>query len=640
MSAVQRSTLGKQQPMKKLIEKKYQTDDDCATGYLWAAYRIAKRELPKEEFEYSLELLEMAGKDLKRSSNKEYCSSDSITDFQNALAETILEEKLNDLKSSPVYSVIIDESTDMGNRKRLLVYGQYLCKKMVDVIDGDIISQIEMNQIDMCLLNNIEITECKASADVIASKVVVELKDKGIEMSKLIGIGTDGASVMTGRKNGVIKRLQDQCPSLVGVHCAAHRCALAASQATKDIPEMEWYSRVVTNVFRFFSNSALRENKLRDIQELLEQPQLKYADIHSVRWLSMENAVCILYRTYPALCMTLSDMAANGDIVAKSHYNDVSQYKFIAFTHMLMDILPFIGRLSKVFQGEQLDFSKVMPMVESTCESLKDMLECEGVFMDKLNTFVNKPEEATKAIYSRPISESSSKAVRENKEENVDFKGFAESDIDGCDGDNDKSECEVRDVDLQYYVQQSQMIPRVMEKYINAVVENLEDRFAQKDLISAMDCLIPENIIKQNTISAFGSEEIEKLAEHFEKQLDIDTDKCKNEYKQYKRLVAGSYRKKTILEMTDVIGEKYAEEMPNLLKILQSCVTIPMNTAKCERGFSTQNRIKTKLRTRLNNQSLVDLMRISEDGPPLKDFNFPRALVKWKTAKVRKLYSK
>ena len=155
MSAVQRSTLCKQQPMKKLIEKKYQTDDDCATGYLWATYRIAKRELPKEEFEYSLELLEMAGKDLKRSSNKEYCSSDSITDFQNALAETILEEKLNDLKSSPVYSVIIDESTDMGNRKRLLVYGQYLCKKMVDVIDGDIISQIEMNQIDMCLLNNI-----------------------------------------------------------------------------------------------------------------------------------------------------------------------------------------------------------------------------------------------------------------------------------------------------------------------------------------------------------------------------------------------------------------------------------------------------------------------------------------------------
>ena len=45
-----------------------------------------------------------------------------------------------------------------------------------------------------------------------------------------------------------------------------------------------------------------------------------------------EKNLCILhgqvfgmYRTYPALCMTVSDMAANGDGVAKSHFNDVSQ---------------------------------------------------------------------------------------------------------------------------------------------------------------------------------------------------------------------------------------------------------------------------------------------------------------------------
>ena len=72
--------------------------------------------------------------------------------------------------------------------------------------------------------------------------------------------------------------------------------------------------------------------------------------------------------------MTLGDMAANGDVVAKSHFNDVTQYKFIAITHMLMDILPFTGRLSKVFQGDRLDFNKVAPMTDSTNESLKDML--------------------------------------------------------------------------------------------------------------------------------------------------------------------------------------------------------------------------------------------------------------------------
>ena len=178
------------------------------------------------------------------------------------------------------------------------------------------------------------------------------------------------------------------------------------------------------------------------------------------------------------------------------------------------------------------------------------------------------------------------------------------------------------------------MLPRVMEKYINSVVGNLEDRFAQKDLIGAMDCIVPSNIVKQKSISTYGAEDINGLVEHFGKQLDINTEKYLSDYKQYKRLVTGSYREKTMLEMTDVISEKYSEEMPHLLLVIQSCLVIPMSTAKCERGFSTQNRIKTKLRTWLNNKSLVDLMRISEDGPPLKDLTLRellsnRRLQKW-----------
>ena len=52
----------------------------------------------------------------------------------------------------------------------------------------------------------------------------------------------------------------------------------------------------------------------------------------------------------------------------------------------------------------------------------------------------------------------------------------------------------------------------------------------------------------------------------------------------------------------------------------------------CERGFSTQKCIKSKFRTRLNNKSLNDLMRISEDGPHIKEFDFQEAL---KNGKLR-----
>ncbi|MEW8546312.1 MAG: hypothetical protein AB2693_22575 [Candidatus Thiodiazotropha sp.] len=395
---------------------------------------------------------------------------------------------------------------------------------------------------------------------------------------------------------------------------------------------MEWYSRVISNIFRHFNNSALRENKLREIQNLLEQPQLKYTDIHSVHWLSMENAVNILYRTYPSLCATLSHMAASGDIVAKSLYHDVSQYKFIALTHLLMDILPFIGRLSKVFQTEVLDFSKVPPMVQSACESLTDLIECEGVFVDKLCQFITSDEEGNDVTYIRPVKESASKTIKEGKENNVNFEGFSESE-DTPDNTNE--------VKLSYYRQQKSLVPKVSETYINSIVQNLEDRFENKDLINHMDALVPATIASQSSIGNFGVDAVCALTTNFSHQLtQLNLDKCLSEYKQYKRLVTGSYKDKSMLEMTSILAHKYSDELPNILLLLQCCTVIPMTTDQCERGFSTQNRIKNKLRSRLSNKCLVDLMRISEDGPELKQFNFEKALLKWKTDKVRKLYSK
>ena len=92
--------------------------------------------------------------------------------------------------------------------------------------------------------------------------------------------------------------------------------------------------------------------------------------------------------------------------------------------------------------------------------------------------------------------------------------------------------------------------------------------------------------------------------------------------------------------MVQTVGAKYQDTMPNLLVVLKCCLLVPMTSVQCERGFSTQNRIKSKFRTRLNNKSLNDLMRISEDGPHIKEFDFQEALKKWKAEKLRRLYQK
>ena len=62
------------------------------------------------------------------------------------------------------------------------------------------------------------------------------MESRGLSKERLIGVSTDGASSMVGNENSFINFLKKDVPNLVGVHCIAHREALAASDASKKIP--------------------------------------------------------------------------------------------------------------------------------------------------------------------------------------------------------------------------------------------------------------------------------------------------------------------------------------------------------------------------------------------------------------------
>ena len=177
----------------------------------------------------------------------------------------------------------------------------------------------------------------------------------------------------------------------------------------------------------------------------------------------------------------------------------------------MMDILPYLARLSKVFQNVNIDFSKVKPMVDSTCESLNDLIECEGVFVDKLSCAV--VEENGTVLYKSPVSDSSATSVKQNIQNNVEFQGFSD-DEDETDIGQDK--IHVNEVELSYYSQQKNMLSSVSERYINQIVSNLRDRFEDVGLINDMRVIVPSNIVSDTSkVAKSGKSEIRSLASHF-----------------------------------------------------------------------------------------------------------------------------
>lgn len=104
-----------------------------------------------------------------------------------------------------------------------------------------------------------------------------------------------------------------------------------------------------------------------------------------------------------------------------------------------MDILPFLSRMSKIFQCHNVDFSTISPIVDSTIHALNDMNESRGIYVEMLDVCLVKKNE--KVVYQRKVSES----IRCNLNE---FGGFESHTAES----NDSG---LRGVEVSYYKQQN-----------------------------------------------------------------------------------------------------------------------------------------------------------------------------------------
>ncbi len=83
--------------------------------------------------------------------------------------------------------------------------------------------------------------------------------------------------------------------------------------------------------------------------------------------------------------------------------------------------------------------------------------------------------------------------------------------------------------------------------------------------------------------------------------------------------------------MQDILGEMekshtYEGFFPEIWKIMNIMMALPIGTASVERSFSQMKLIKTRLRSKLSDLNLEHLMKIAIEGPNLSDVNFMEIL--------------
>lgn len=555
-------------------------------------YYAAKSEIPSNSVNGLLELLTKVGINVKYTN----LSWDSITEMQNAISHVLQDELINDIKKSEIFAIMLDESTDVTVQKRLSICIRY-------VKAGEPLTK---------MLCNVHVDD--GCAHTIMNTVVQEFERLDIDLSKCTSLATDGAASMMGKHKGVGKQLISKySPFCVQTHCIAHRINLACTDSIKKNDYMIKFRDKFSSLYLFINASSIRTLALKNIQKLLQEPEITVKEPYSIRWLGLRNAVSAVYESFGSVLTTLSKFAAEKNPVAKGLFKYFASYKVAMVIALVLDVHNELAVLTCEMQKKNLLFSEIKPLMDSTLSKLTCLETKDGECISKMKTQLRKTDDG--AFYG---------------EEKV-----------------------------LYNVNMDSEFESVRKDYINRLKKNFANRFRKEDsaVFEDFSKLFEPSLVNSFTeeicveaveslASFYGYEKTVKIVsgdmiegtEEQTRAIDplLDPHKLQDEWPRLYGMIKGTYATLS----TDILCKRiillHRTLMPNIAKLAAIALCLQTTSVECERSFSTQNRLKDKHRASLGSEKLNTLMLISMLGPSVPDYDPSTAVAFWMKQKNRR----
>ena len=389
-------------------------------------------------------------------------------------------------------------------------------------------------------LTNTTIEEEQCTAPVVTQKIQNVIIARSIPVDKVMSFRSDGASIMT--VGGVSTLLKKENPFMINIHCMAHRLALCTSQAANQLEKMEKYRQLLTDLYYYFSKSAKRVAGLKAIQEILESPQLKIKEMHSVRWFAFYSALETVYRSWDALVTYFAN-----------HKNDAKAVGFLKKLTQVENVA------NSIFQKEDLDVSIIQACISTTLSEIAKVNEGSGYYTKKLDESLKQDESGKWHM--------------------------------GAGGH-----------EISYSETQKAQAIKSRDAFIDNLTEQITARFPQEsqDLADAFAILSLRGVsfMTAEDLSHYGNNKLLKLLNHYGSDKAnvvrrrvipavVDPMKTKMEWSLLKDVVKEQqYPTGKLSMLWSCIFKFHPDTFPNLLKLVQLALTLPLQTADVERGFS------------------------------------------------------
>ncbi|KAL4131560.1 hypothetical protein QTP88_008853 [Uroleucon formosanum] len=381
-----------------------------------------------------------------------------------------------------------------------------------------------------------------------------------INTLNIVAQSYDGASVMSGHLGGIRSKIKQQFPCAIYTHCMAHRLNLIVVDMCKGIKRAQSIFNTLEMVYVHFSRPS-NNTKLNEVQSKLG--------------LKKGNS---MIKNYSSILEFLkNEVEAQMDKDAIEAIGILGQIQNCAFfigVTLLKDILGIINIISVTLQSKNATLGKAKTIINGSIQSIEKLRSDIkfSTFWQKITSLAEEnditleiPHIGRKRIRTQPKSLNNFYLQLRTGEEN-------EPNI---------------TLSVEDYWRQNLYYP-----IIDSIIVNLKYRFSKESL--SMACPI-DNFMNMNSEGSL------EFINNYKNVTKVSIDLLKAEIMVFKNCLPPNFN------FDNIKGKINKEAFPNLYKLLQIAITIPISSATCEYSFSSMRRIKNWLRTSMLQQHFSDL---------------------------------
>lgn len=464
--------------------------------------------------------------------------------------------------------------------------------------------KVHEHLLDICELGHDEL-----DAGSITNKIMEVLAANELDPKSMISQCYDGASVMTGKRSGVQKRLQ----AIIGedipvVHCFNHQIHLVIKNALERDNDVRRVFDICNGLYNFTRRPVIAQHYDGErLKRLLDQ-----------RWTGHLATVTTVRRCYQELLDLLEAVAtyskSPGDDVVEAigYSHQMKSLRFIISLATVENILLTFKPVNAMLQSKSMDLGTALPLLEECMKTMQDKREdstFDTIYSEavaNVSTYEPEPKRARvrreSAAYSGHIVECSLPIYSTNNQLTT-------------------SEKDMR---------------RIFTGIVDLVNVELASRFNERSIgfVQSMTAL-NDNAGDEHFLNV---QRLNPLLILLQRRLDID------DLKSEIPVARNFLRNKPMSNATQdgcrvpLIQESlypYKDAFPQMYKLYSGALTFGASTATCENSFSSLTRILCPARRSMSQSRMSNLVMLAFEKTITRDITGEELLQRFRLKKRR-----